>query len=101
MSSDSVKKERTRLNKKLYADLSTLELFILITTFLCNVAYATYNLYFSSKSEWILLIKLSQRTCVVKWNWKTSQKVSNLFFQKFTDITKNVETFFCEIFEKN
>ena len=57
MSSDSVKKERTRLNKKLYADLSTLELFILITTFLCNVAYATYNLYFSSKSELIILIK--------------------------------------------
>ena len=47
MSSDSVKKEKSRLNKKLYASLSTLEFFILLTTFLCSVAYATYNLYFA------------------------------------------------------
>ena len=52
MSCDSVKKEKTRLNKKLYAGLSTLEFFILLTTFLCSVAYAAYNLYFASKSEW-------------------------------------------------
>ena len=47
----------------------------------------------------MILIILSQRTRVVKWNLKISQKVTKKNFKNILKLLKKVETFF-ESFEE-
>ena len=51
MSSDSVRRERTKLSKRLYVNLPTWEITIWTASWIMGVGYAMYQLYYASKRK--------------------------------------------------